>query len=305
MIQDRLEPGVRALVSRLRRQRPLRSGSLLITILGDSIVPRGGAVTLGSLIKLTQPLDLPERLVRTSVGRLAKEGWLSCRRIGRQSEYTLTLHGRERFAEATERIYGEPPKDWDRTWTLLLLPSIQGHVRDRIRREMLWLGFGQLEPGLLAHPSRDAADTRRLLKEMGINDPVIVLRAASGGLEQDHQLIAAGWNLKELARSYRRFIETFATVQQALAKDGEASPEQAFVIRTLLIHEYRKIHLRDPLLPWDLLPSDWVGTEAYAVCGELYRRIGSAADEYVSARAHRLESPLGPVSRGYKRRFAL
>src|SRR5688572_23487496 len=95
MPHDRLESAVRALLARFRRQRPLRSGSLLVTILGDSIAPRGGAVTLGSLIKLAQPFALTERLVRTSVGRLARDGWLSSRRMGRQSEYALARHGRE------------------------------------------------------------------------------------------------------------------------------------------------------------------------------------------------------------------
>src|SRR5437868_15181222 len=84
---------VRALLRNFRAQRPLRGGSLLITVFGDSIAPRGGAVTLGSLIRLAAPFGLTERLVRTSVGRLAKEDWLVCQRRGRQSEYSLTRHG--------------------------------------------------------------------------------------------------------------------------------------------------------------------------------------------------------------------
>src|SRR5688572_16417210 len=164
MSQDSLDSAVRTVLARFRRQKPLRSGSLLITILGDAIAPRGGAVTLGSLIKLAQPFGLPERLVRTSVGRLAQDGWLSSRRAGRQSEYALTAHGRERFAEATQRIYSEPPRDWDHSWTMLLLPSSQ------VRQEMLWLGFGQLAPGMLAHPSRSVADTRRQLLELGVKN---------------------------------------------------------------------------------------------------------------------------------------
>jgi hypothetical protein len=39
------------LIKRFRRQRPLRGGSLLVTIFGDSIMPRGGAIALGSLIR--------------------------------------------------------------------------------------------------------------------------------------------------------------------------------------------------------------------------------------------------------------
>src|SRR5256884_4766152 len=55
---------VRALLRNFRAQRPLRGGSLLITVFGDSIAPRGGAVTLGSLIRLAAPFGLTERLVR-------------------------------------------------------------------------------------------------------------------------------------------------------------------------------------------------------------------------------------------------
>src|SRR6201998_4787854 len=103
---------VRALLRRFRRQRPLRAGSLLITIFGDAIAPRGAAVTLGSLIRLAAPFGLTERLVRTSVARLAREGWLAARRSGRRSEYRLTRGGAERLAEATRRLYGEGPRAW-------------------------------------------------------------------------------------------------------------------------------------------------------------------------------------------------
>src|SRR6516165_12367364 len=118
-----LPPAVRALLRHFRAQRPLRGGSLLITIFGDAIAPRGGAVTLGSLIRLAAPFGLTERLVRTSVARLARDGWLEARRAGRRSEYRLTASGATRFAEATRRIYGEAPRAWDGQWTLLLLPA--------------------------------------------------------------------------------------------------------------------------------------------------------------------------------------
>src|SRR6266576_3488989 len=93
------------LLRRLQSQRPIRGGSLLVTIFGDAIAPRGGVVTLGSLIKLAGPFGLTERLVRTSVARLAQDGWLVARRDGRLSEYRLAPQGQQRFAEATQRIY--------------------------------------------------------------------------------------------------------------------------------------------------------------------------------------------------------
>jgi phenylacetic acid degradation operon negative regulatory protein len=303
MPQNSLDSTVRSLVMRFRRQRPLRSGSLLVTILGDAIAPRGGAVTLGSLIKLAEPFGLPERLVRTSVGRLAQDDWLSARREGRQSEYALTRHGEARFAEATQRIYGEPPRDWDHRWTMLLLTGTPSKHRERIREAMLWLGFGQLAPEVLTHPSRSVADTQKQLHDMGVRAHAIVLEAASGGLDQDRQLIATGWDLAELARGYERFADSFVDVRAALANGRGIEPEHAFVIRTLLIHEYRKIHLRDPLLPHDLLPKDWIGAEAYELCRELYRRVFAAAEQHLSAHACRLKGPLRSVSHDAGQRF--
>ena len=64
------------LVVRFRRQRPLRGGSLIVTIFGDAIMPRGSAIALGSLIELAAPFGLSERLIRTASARLAKDGWL-------------------------------------------------------------------------------------------------------------------------------------------------------------------------------------------------------------------------------------
>ncbi|MEJ0040168.1 MAG: phenylacetic acid degradation operon negative regulatory protein PaaX [Gammaproteobacteria bacterium] len=300
-MSDRLEKATQTLLARFHRQRPVRSGSLLITVLGDSIAPRGGAVTLGSLIRLATPFRLPERLVRTSVGRLSQDGWLSYNREGRQSEYFLTDHGRKRFAEATARIYREATQSWDRNWTLLFLPP--GSGLKELREELLWLGFGQVRPGVLAHPSRGVEDTREQLAGLGSKAKVILLSAESEGDEADRALIDAGWDLAELARSYRRFVDTFTPVRESLAAGSAPPSETAFVIRTLLIHEYRKIHLRDPLLPHSLLPADWIGTHAYELCRSLYRAVFVAADQYVSAAAETLAGKLERPSRQTYRRF--
>src|SRR4029453_14301246 len=62
-------------IGRERSRHPPRAKSLVVTVWGDAIAPHGGAVWLSGLIKLLAPLGLNERLVRTSVYRLAQEGW--------------------------------------------------------------------------------------------------------------------------------------------------------------------------------------------------------------------------------------
>src|SRR6185369_4871374 len=141
------------------------------------------------------------------------------------------------------------------------------------------------------------------LAQLETRADVILLSAESEGDEADRALIAAGWDLAELARSYRRFVEAFTPVRESLAGRSAPPLETAFVIRTLLIHEYRKIHLRDPLLPHSLLPADWIGAQAYELCRSLYRTVFGAADQYVSAAAETLAGKLERPARSTYRRF--
>jgi DNA-binding transcriptional regulator PaaX len=357
---------VRSLVRYFHRQSPIRGGSLLITIFGDSIAPRGGAVTLGSLISLAQPFGLAERLVRTSVARLASDGWLIARRDGRRSEYRLSPSGQSRFAEATGRIYGEIPSSWDRRWTLLILPPGIGGRRRDVRDELRWLGFGQVSPGVFAHPNWSIEKAREALNSLDGTANALLLKSESEGSEIDRRLVASGWDLGGLMRRYRKFVDIFTPVLEAAAlgaatnvhstathsdrgvgassrdagvgsgnangagpcrpgaadsrdvsRAGRDQPgfeglgdvgggltgEAAFIIRTLLIHEYRKIHLQDPLLPPALLPRDWVGAAAYDLSKRLYSMVFFAAERYLSDTASTMTGPLPPADTSAHARF--
>jgi phenylacetic acid degradation operon negative regulatory protein len=76
-----------ALIRRFRREPDAGARTLLVTIFGDSVVPHGGEIWLGSLLRLVEPLGINERSVRTSVQRLVGDGLLVTRRHGRRSFY--------------------------------------------------------------------------------------------------------------------------------------------------------------------------------------------------------------------------
>ena len=294
-----------ALVRRFQRQRPLRAGSLLVTILGDAIAPRGGMIALASLIDLAQPFGLTHRLVRTSIGRLAQEDWVSSERRGRASYYSLTPNGKARFAEATERIYSAAPDIWNGEWTLVFIPPSLRAVRETVRDELRWLGFGELTSGVFAHPTYREEPIRARLAELESTGQLIVIQRAVVAQTSDVQLAAMGWDFAELARRYRRFIDMFTAVNDALLPSDAAlrEGETAFILRTLLLHEYRKIHLRDPLLPSRLLPPGWVGAHAQELCRTLYSKVFPASERYLSARVQTLAGALPSPSKEIYRRF--
>src|SRR5262245_51763084 len=58
------------------RAEPSRTWSVIITVFGDAIVPRGGAVWLGTLVSFFAALGIGDGVVRTAMSRLAADGWL-------------------------------------------------------------------------------------------------------------------------------------------------------------------------------------------------------------------------------------
>jgi phenylacetic acid degradation operon negative regulatory protein len=296
------ESAAERVVSAFQRQRPVRSGSLIITLFGDALAPRGGEISLASLIALLAGFGVSERLVRTAVGRLAQEGWIQAERLGRLSYYGLTAAGRERFAQATRRIYGSTNPDWHGRWTLVLAGGV-GRSRQRLRRELEWLGFGALANGVFAHPEMDAAAIRRELEEPSLLDSALVLSGHTADAASARRLVNLGWDLADLERRYRRFLQLFTPVLTAASKRGTRPGAACLVVRTLLVHEYRRVHLRDPLLPRSLLPADWAGAAAYDLCRSLYGLVYQRADAYLSERATTRQGPLPSASPELQRRF--
>ena len=287
------------------QSRPtLRAGSLITTVFGDSIAPRGGVVWLGSLINALSDFGVNERLVRTSVFRLAKDGWLQSNQVGRRSFYSLTDEGRERFKQATHRIYGEPATAWDGRWTLLLLAGLDASTKDTVRKELAWLGFGAMSANVLAHPAPDSTDLEITLRRSGCADDVVVMNAQT--LQSDtamRRLAQASWNLDDIDERYRAFVARFRPVLAKARKARQAAPKTAFQLRTLLIQEYRKVLLRDPQLPAELLPSNWHGIAAYQLCRNLYLELFAAAEEYLSQSMENADGPLPPASKQLLSRF--
>ena len=297
---------VEQLIEEFRARRPIRAGSLIITVYGDAIAPRGGTVWLGSLIELLEPLGLNQRLVRTSVFRLSKEGWLSAEQIGRRSYYSLTPSGWRSFEKAYQRVYAEPHQDWTGEWTLVLTSLLPNGMRDALRRELAQLGFGSIAPGVLAHPSPPRAAFIATLQELDVQRELIVMKARHEGLSTSrpiNRLVRACWDLEQLAHDYQHFLESFRPVWRALRNGRHLEPQQCFLVRTLLIHHVRRLLLRDPQLPDAVLPPDWNGAAARLLARNIYRLTYRLAEQHLGRILQTAEGPLPEPAHYFYQRF--
>ena len=298
------ETACRRLVNEFRSRPTLRAGSLITTVFGDAIAPRGGTVWLGSLINVMAGFGISERLVRTSAFRLVRDGWLQSEQVGRRSYYSLTAEGRERFDQATHRIYSMPTTKWNGEWTLLLTNALDSESREALRKECGWLGFGTLSSDVLAHPSPQSEDLDATLTRLDIADAVVVVHGRTlQGAASMRELTRDCWRLDDLDQRYGEFVDRFRPVLRALSGRPQLSDQSAFIVRTLLIQEYRKVLLRDPWLPAELLPGGWRGGAAYQLCRNLYRELYALADTYVERVMETADGPLPPPSRAYRQRF--
>jgi phenylacetic acid degradation operon negative regulatory protein len=280
------------IIDQLKRE-PSRTGSIVITVFGDAIVPRGGAVWLGTLLEFFKGLDIDSGVVRTAMSRLAADGWLERSKVGRNSFYRLIKKGRQTFDVATTHIYDPPPSDWTGRFELLLIPASED--RDAAREALKNAGFGTPLPGVWVAPSgapvpEEAASAIRL--EVSAED------------HSGRRLLSQSWPLDRTADAYVKFMKTFEPLRAWLERRAALSDADAFTARILLIHHYRRVVLRDPLLPTALLPADWPGRAARKLCGQIYRGLLPSSEQWLDRHASNENGPLPKAGAELARRFA-
>lgn len=300
-------PTVARWIAQSLRLSPPRAKSLVMTVFGDTIAPRGGVVWLGSLIALLSPFGISERLVRTAVYRLADEGWLDAVRHGRRSQYRLSTLGEKRILRAHQLVYASPAKQWDGLWTLVHVASHASNAQKlALKKELMWEGFAPLNTGLFAYPGEKNEALEDLLQRTRTAKVVTTLSASDSGLSNALPLsavVSTAWPLKETRASYKKFIARFESLQLLLTEQTSIDPEHAFVLRTLLIHDYRRALLTDPNLPAELLESEWPGSKAYALSKAIYKKIDRSAEKQLAFILSQEQQNVPPLDARFTQRF--
>lgn len=304
------ETRARRLVARYRAEPDSSARTLLVTVFGDTIVPRGSPVWLGSLVQLLEPLGVNERLVRTSLNRLVREGLVQAERIGRRSYYAVAEGSRADFAAAERRIYHGQATAWDGKWTVVTAPSdvVAPATRTALVQRLRWLGFGSLSSGVLLSPVDHVADVGAIVSELDAGRGVAVFRAERADEQlglTDEQLAHAGFDTGAVAGLYDAFVRRFGPLAEAGGEQlAGLDREVAFLVRTLVVDAFRRVVLREPELPRPLWPDDWVGNRARRVAGCIYRAVAPAADRHVTTVAEQPAGPLPAPAPSFRTRFA-
>lgn len=267
----------------------IHAKSLISTFFGDVVMPNDSFTWVETISAALAPLGVNERLVRTSLFRLREEGWVEATRSGRKSYYQLTSSAKSQTRLAERLIYYRDAPQWNGTWTLvfLVMQPLDAEGRNELEQELSWIGFGSVTKHVWAHPGAKSELVAERIARLGLQGKVICMRcenicdAELGFSVDDRELAALCLPIAEPEGGYQEFIKAFSTLL-----DGEAtlsvkgSAADMLSLRLLMMDEFRRVVLRDPHLPLDLLPADWAGQRAYDLCAAIYLQIFEASNNH-------------------------
>lgn len=198
--------------------------------------------TASELIRLTADFDIREPTVRVALTRMVSAGDL----VRSEDGYRLSDRLLARQRRQDDAI-NPPLRKWDGTWTALVITSvgIDARTRATLRTTLQDSRFGELREGVWLRPDNlDITLTKDVLRRGRVlhtrdDDPA--------------DLAAQLWDLPGWARVGRELLDEMAAATDIPARFVAA----AATVRHLLT---------DPVLPAELLPSDWPGAalrEAY------------------------------------------
>jgi phenylacetic acid degradation operon negative regulatory protein len=247
---------------------------LLMTIMGEYLLPSGGRAWTSTFIDVMARLDVGAGTTRQALARTQAAGWLTSERAGRRSQWRLTPGGERLLVEGTKRIYEftGPLADWDRRWLIVLasVPESDRAARHLIRTRLRWAGMGSPAPGVWVGPNTARrSEVEEALHSSGVVASAQVFVTEPSGGTSVEAMVGQAWDLTAIGEEYELFIARFS------------SPDAPDPLRALieLVHAWRRFPWRDPALPSQLVPSGWLGAEAATLFHDRHARWAPRATE--------------------------
>lgn len=235
---------------------------------------------MSAVVGLAETVSVQAPATRTAISRLAAQGWLRAQVRDGVRGYAATARAQERWSHAHARIYATGPAAWDGRWHLVHIDTAgQRRRRDQVSSTLAYLGYGRWPGGGWISPWL-SPELAASLDGLGVG--WLSVHGDLAGPSDPAALAASVWDLGGLAGAYEDFLATLPGVP------ADLDPRQAYVLRTHLVHAWRRFLFQDPGLPQEVLPPDWVGQRArqrfLTLAGELAPPAGVFVERTLTGR---------------------
>ena len=271
----------------------LRAWSLAVSFLGDCIVPRGGDVGMATITEVLSAFGIEAGVTRTAMSRLARDGWVDAPKVGRNTFYALTPVALAEFEAGARRIYAAKHPQDPCSWRVVFGGGLPKSEQERLRATLRHRG-GSADLGAHVYVLPAAEEPRDVGR-------AIALTAGPMPDAVARLFVERMFDLAGLGEDYAKFVAGFAPVLETLGAGRKLAGIEALAMRVFIIHCFRRIVLRDPLIPAPYLPEGWPGFAAREATAAIWRALFRASEAWLDANAASAYGPLPPRSIPWQR----
>ena len=236
-----------------------RVWSLIVSFFGDLAQSERDHVSGTLLTRFGQLAGVKPEAMRVALHRLRCDGWIDSERNGRTSHYFLTLMGRAESTAASPRIYAAA-EPFGKDWTILI--SRPGkRIADLIdgkggAKAGFWFASENIA---ITSNARYFSDSQVLKMELtAVNLPDWLKGSL---LDQD------------LIEACALLCKTLESIDLSEERSNSFTPLETATLRTLVVHSWRRVRLRQPDLPDWAFPDGWKGRECREHVARLLERL--------------------------------
>ena len=205
-----------ALIAELKDVGPVKVWSLLVTIFGDLSEAHGGFLTSRQLNGLFAAFDIQSGALRVALHRLRREGWIESERIGRISRFKMTEQAQQETDKARPVVYRNP-SDHLESWVFIVSNSTLPSGAVRLNKVMACLPEARVEE----------------LKDAW------AMPAPKSPMPDWLADRALGRELRENVAKLAGIVDQMENAAQS------EDPYQRMALRLLILHQWRRVALRD------------------------------------------------------------
>lgn len=275
----------------------------------EGMVRADGTVDAGELYDVAGTLGMSDQQVRLCIKRMAADGLLVQEGRGRRAVLRETAEARraaEPEVDFVRHMYAQDAglAPWDGTWHLaaFAVPEAARPARDALREELVRLGGAAVQGGVYACANAWEPYVEAAVDRLGVADCVTLLTSTDlriGGEADPLALARRLWPLGEVADGHRRLAALARERLTRLTSAPAPGRTERLAVTVELAAEFTRATAPDPLLPPELLPRPWPGTEARALTADCWRLLLRAeeADEAPGPRLfHRYDQAVREIT---------
>lgn len=241
-------------------------------MLVHALIREDGTVDADELYTVANTLGMSDQQVRLCIKRLVSEGRFTHEGRGRKAELHATTDTTRALAPNADFLRHAFQQDaglapWDGVWHLaaFAVPESARTARDALRETLVHLGGTPLQGGLYVCANTWEPYVEEAAHRLGTHGALTLLTTTDlrrGDTQEPAELARRLWPLQEIADRYHRLSRIAQPRLARLTGPAELSPSALLTIAVELAAELTRTIEPDPLLPPQLLPQPWPGTQA-------------------------------------------